>query len=170
MKRCALLALSVLLCSCGTTSSEVIQKVKYDFGVGEKPEGYVSGSDKVEARMNDVGKGELKRMNMEGRQGEVAYAEEGPLRGKYYKKVKTYESYRSLEARPTSHGVQGEQGYVGLIQYTYRVYEGERKNNRTEAAAAPANLRTDVTGRETYRYKFNSGGGWDGAHGERTRD
>jgi ASC-1-like (ASCH) protein len=165
-----LLALSVVLCSCGTTGSEVVQKVKYDFGVGEKPEGYVSGAEKVEARLNDVGKTEMKRMNAAGRQGDVVFSEEGPLRGKYYKKVKMYESFRPLEARPISHGGQGEHGFVGLIQYTFRIYEGERKNNRTEAAAASANLRTDVTGRETYRHRFGSGGGWDGAPGERTRD
>mgnify|MGYP003501498184 CR=1 FL=1 len=46
--------------------------------------------------------------------------------------------------------------------------QGEKFPVRTEAEAAPANISTDVTGKETYRYSFGPGGTWDGAPGEGT--
>jgi len=38
-RKLALVGVALLLCACQRTPSEVMQKVKYDFGVGEKPEG-----------------------------------------------------------------------------------------------------------------------------------
>ncbi|MBX7256787.1 MAG: hypothetical protein K1Y02_10525 [Candidatus Hydrogenedentes bacterium] len=170
MKPLWALLVCLAVCSCASSGGSVIEKVKYDFGIGEKPEGYVSGTDKVMERLDGIGKSELKRMNMAGRHGEVVFEGEGQLRGKYYKKVKVYEEYHPLDAFPTSRSSATERGFIGLIQYTYRVYEGERKSNRTEAAAASANTQTDVSGRETYRYRFGQGATWDGAPGELTRD
>ena len=146
----------------------VVEKVKYDFGIGEKPEGYESFGDRVMTRLDAVGKTEMKRMNVAGRYGEIQFEDEHCLQGKYYKQVKEYESYQALEAVPVSRGSQGGRGYIAYIQYTFRVKQGERFATRTEAEAAPANIRTDVSGKETYRYTFGSGGTWDGAAGEQT--
>lgn len=170
MKPFFALMVCLAMCSCATGGGSVIEKVKYDFGIGEKPEGYVSGTDKVMERLDGIGKSETKRMNLAGRHGEIEFEEESQLRGKYYKKVKVYEEYHPLDAFPTSRSSATERGFIGLVQYSYRIYEGERKANRTEAAAVSANIRTEETGRETYRYRFGQGGTWDGAPGELTRD
>ncbi|HRI86896.1 MAG TPA: hypothetical protein PLJ47_06490 [Candidatus Hydrogenedentes bacterium] len=146
----------------------VVEKVKYDFGIGEKPEGYESVSDRIMARLDAVGKTEMRRMNVEGRHGTIEFQQESELQGKYYKQVKQYESYQALEAVPVSRGSQGERGFVGYIQFTYRMLQSERKSNRTEAEAQSATIRTDVVNRETYRYTFGPGGTWDGKPGEAT--
>lgn len=163
-----LICLMSLGVSCGTSGGSVVEKVKYDFGIGEKPEGYESLSDRVMTRLDAVAKTEMKRMNVAGRHGEVQFEEAQGLQGKYYKQVKEYESYQTLEAVPISRGSQGERGFIGYIQYTYRIMQGEKCSTRTEAEASPANIRTDVTGKETYRYSFGPGGTWDGAAGEKT--
>ncbi|MCC6154674.1 MAG: hypothetical protein IT367_12985 [Candidatus Hydrogenedentes bacterium] len=150
------------------SGGSVVQKVKYDFGIGEKPEGYESLSDRVLTRLDAVAKTEMKRMNVEGRYGEVQFEDAQGLQGKYFKRVKFYESYQVLDAQSISRGSQGERGFVGYIQYTYRMKQGEKFATRTEAEAAPANISTDVTGKETYRYNFGPGGTWDGAPGEGT--
>lgn len=62
-----------------------------------------------------------------------------------------------------------ERGEHGFIQYEYRIYQGPRKDSRTEAAAETATLPTDETGRETYRYTFSGSGGWNGGKGQRAR-
>ena len=161
-------SVAVFAVSCKSDGGSVVEKVKYDFGIGEKPEGYESLSDRVMTRLDAVGKTELKRMNVAGRYGEVQFEDAQGLQGKFYKQVKEYESYQALEAVPISRGSQGERGYIGYVQYTYRIKQGERFSTRTEAEAAPANIRTDVTGKETYRYSFGPGGTWDGAPGEQT--
>ncbi|MBN2307528.1 MAG: hypothetical protein JXR94_01070 [Candidatus Hydrogenedentes bacterium] len=166
MKKAVLIGLCVGLTACG---GNVVETVKYDFGIGEKPEGYEAPSEKVMAQLHSVAKAEMKRMNTEGRQGEVKYQELGEVQGKYYKESKIYEQYHPLDVQPISRGAQGERGYVGFIAYTYRIYQSERQSNRTEAAAASATISTTVTGRETYRYKFNSAGKWDGGEGEEVR-
>ena len=169
MKKLALVAVCALLCSCQRTPGEVMQKVKYDFGIGEKPEGYVSGAERVMQNLDKVAQTEMKRMNIEGRHGEVQFQEEEGLRGSYYKQVKLYEDFYPLDARATSKAAEGGRGYLGYIEYTYRVCQSERKPNRTEAAAASATIRTNQTGRETFRYTFSPGGVWDGKKGEKTR-
>jgi hypothetical protein len=167
--------LLVLLCvcaglsACRSTPSEVVQKVKYDFGIGEKPEGYVEPSEKVMARLESVGQSEMKRMNTEHRLGEVKFQQDSALEGKYYKEVKVYENFHPLEVNPVSRGSHGERGYVGFIAYSYRLYQSERFSNRTEAAAASATIGTTETGRETFRYSFSSSGTWTGGEGERVR-
>jgi len=160
-------ALLLLAGACRSDSGgSVVEKVKYDFGIGEKPEGYESLSDRVLTRLDAVAKTEMKRMNVESRYGEVQFEDAQGLQGKYYKRVKFYESYQVLDAQSISRGSQGERGFVGYIQYTYRMKQGEKFPVRTEAEAAPANISTDVTGKETYRYNFGPGGTWDGAPGE----
>lgn len=167
--------LAVLLCaflvSCASDNDVgVVEKVKYDFGIGEKPEGYETGSDRVMSRLDGVGKTEMKRMNVEGRHGEIKFQEEGNLGGKYYKEVKVYEAYRPMDARAVSRTSHGERGYVGYVQYDFQVYQSPRVATRVEAEASSATIRTDVAGRETYRYNFGPSGAWDGGPGEETRD
>lgn len=164
-----LLLLLGLVCSCQSTPSEVIQKVKYDFGIGEKPEGYVTGTELVMANLRKVGESELKRMNMAGRHGEVKFQEEAGLQGKFYKEVKVYDNCYPLDARAVAKAAEGDRGYIGLIEYSYRIYQSERFNTRTEAEAASASIPTDISGRETYRYRFTAGGIWDGSPGELTK-
>ncbi|MBI4556399.1 MAG: hypothetical protein HY706_02335 [Candidatus Hydrogenedentes bacterium] len=167
MKRAVVLAFGVLVaCGCQRTPNEVMNKVLVDFGVREKPEGYVEPSDKVFARLRQVGQTEIKRMNQESRQGEIKFQEAEGLQGKYYKEVKVYENFHPLEANAVTRSGQAERGYVGYIEYSYRVYQGARKATRAEAAAEDAGISTDLAGRETYRYKFNAGGIWEGGKGE----
>jgi hypothetical protein len=163
------LGLCAVLCGCGSSAGGVAEKVKYDLGFGEKPEGYEEISDRVMERMAAIGQTELKRMNVVGRHGEVKFQEESGLTGKYYKETKMYEDALPLEASAITQSSQGGRGFVGYISYRYRYVQSERHLSRTEATAAVANVRTDVTGRETYRYRFNSGGAWDGKEGELTR-
>jgi len=118
-------------------------------------------------QLRGVGEAELKRMNMAGRQGEVKFQGEGNLKGQYYREVKNYEGFSPLEATGSGQASGGDRGYAGYIQFRYRVYQSERKPNRTEAAAAPATIRTDVTGSETFRFTFSSLGTWDGQPGTR---
>jgi hypothetical protein len=167
--------LPILLClvivSCATDDDVgVVEKVKYDFGIGEKPEGYETGTDRVMTRLDGVGKTEMKRMNVEGRHGDIKFQEEGNLGGKYYKEVKVYEAYRPMDARPVSRTSRGERGFVGYVQYDFQVYQSPRVTTRVEAEASSANIETGVSGRETFRYSFGASGAWDGAPGELTRD
>ena len=162
----ALTALLLAGCSTGGHDS-VMSKVMYDFGVGEAPEGYVSGSDQVMERLRQVGENEMKRMNASGRLGEVKFNEDG-LRGQYYKEVKVYESSQALDAQPMSRGVNTERGYFGYVEYRYQIYQSERRPTNTEAAALSANTPTGVTGSEVFRYKFGPAGTWDGQPGERS--
>ena len=166
MRYMALALALILACSCASSPGEVAQKIKYDFGIGEKPEGYESPSDKVMAQLDKVAKTEMKRLNLDGRQGKVHFQEETGLLGKFYKEAKVYEDYYPLEARVASRSAGGSRGYIGYIDYTYRVFQSERKTNRTEAAAASASIGTDDRGREQYRYTFSTGGVWDGRKGE----
>jgi hypothetical protein len=146
-----------------------MDKVMYDFGVGEAPEGYVSGADKVFEKLPEVGATEIKRLNAEHRHGEVQFQEDG-LHGKYYKETKVYEDYYPLDAQPSSRNSQGDGGgFIGYIEYAYSVYQSPRKDTRAEAAAESASVPTGDSGRETYRYKFSRGGNWDGRKGERSR-
>ena len=169
MKKSLLFALVCVIAGCASDGGSVIEKVKYDFGIGEKPEGYVSTSEVVFKRLDSVGNMELKRMNRENRHGEIEFQDEGGLKGKYYKRVKVYKNAIPLEASAVSRGSTDERGYLGYIEYTYEMQEGARKNTRAEAEAEPATIRTGETGREVYRYRFGATGVWDGGEGERTR-
>lgn len=163
--------LSILLClvlaGCGTTVGE---KVLVDFGVKEKPEDYESGSDRVFAKLPDIGAVEMRRLNLEGRHGEVKYQDDG-FQGKFYKEVKVYENFHPLEARAyTQGGRHGERGYAGFIEYTYRIYQSARVSTRAEAMNQEARIGTSEEGRETYRYRFSYAGEWNGADGQLSRN
>ena len=153
---------------CQRTPGEVANKVLGDFGLKERPEGYEEPSDKVYDRLNGVAEAEMKRMNYEGREGEILFEEDG-LRGNFYKQVKEYVDSHPLDARADTAGTQRESGYTGYIEYTYRIVQSKRKPTRAEAAAEAADIPTGETGRETFRYHFNSGGAWDGRKGERAK-
>jgi len=167
---CAASLLIILTVGCATDDNiSVAEKIKYDFGIGEKPEGYVTASDNVLDRLEEVGKTEMKRMNSGSRHGEINFQELDELRGMFYKETKRYESYLVLDARSVTRSSQKGRGYVGFVEYTYQIYQGERRNTRVEAAAQPANIRTDQRGRETLRYNFGPSGTWDGSPGESAR-
>lgn len=168
MKWMYVLILSMCLAACQTGPESISDKVLADFGLRERPEGYVSGADRVFEQMDSVGATELKRLNGAARHGEVLFDGEG-VRGGYYKQIRVYESYHPLDARAITGGGARDRGYNGIIEYRYRVFNGERKSTRAEAAAAPADIPTDIEGRERYRYTFSTSGVWDGARGERVR-
>jgi hypothetical protein len=169
VKRLVFLFLVLSFAGCqGQGGQTVVETVMSDFGLKEKPEGYVSGSDKVVERLNEIGEVEMKRMNQAERLGEVQVEEDG-LQVNYYKLVKEYVSYYPVEASATSRASDRDRGFVGYIEYRYRMLQGPRKATRTEAQAESATIPSGDEGSETYRYRFNSGGTWDGAKGERAR-
>ena len=152
------------------SGSGVVDTVLQDFGLQERPEGYVSNSDRVYARLDEVGKAELQRLNAKHRFGEVKYDNSDPLHGQYYKEVKVYESYYPVEAQPAARTAGGERGsYIGYIDYRYRVYRSVGVTSKTLAASELATQATGDEGRETLRYVFNSGGHWQGGEGELVR-
>jgi len=163
-----LTALSLIGCQ-GESGQTVVETVMSDFGLKEKPEGYVSGEDKVYESLNSVGEVEMKRMNQAERLGEVKVEENG-LQVSYYKEVKEYASFYPLDAQAATKAADRDRGFVGYLEYRYRVLQGPRKPTRTEAQAESAAVDTGQEGRETYRYRFNSGGAWDGTRGERTQE
>lgn len=171
MRRLAALAVAtVVLCSCaGGPEGGVADKVMMDFGLKKRPEGYVSGSDRVFEQLGTVAAAEMKRMNAAEQRGTVQFQKDGEFKGKYYKEVKVYEAYFPTDAAPSSRPSEEERGYYGYIDYSYRMMQSKRCANGTEAAAETADIPTDVTGRETYRYAFNSVGDWNGGKGERVK-
>ncbi len=88
--------------SCQTPEGGVVNKVLSDFGLREKPEGYISETDKVFLKLSEIGTAEIKRLNQENRQGEIKFEQKGP-RGEYYKEVKIYEQFFPLDVNPVSH-------------------------------------------------------------------
>lgn len=156
----------LLIAGCETPEGGVTNKVLVDFGVREAPEGYERGSDTVYARLSEVGATEIKRMNGENRHGAISFEQEG-LRGAFYKELKVYEDFFPLEATATNTGTNRERGYNGYIDYSYTVYQSPRFPTRAEAETASPTIPTGESGRETYRYRFNQGGYWNGGKGER---
>lgn len=170
MKKLAMIIAVLCMAGCqGQNGQGVMGTVMSDFGLAEKPEGYVSGSDKVYEGLNAVGEVEIKRMNQAERLGTVKVEEDG-LKTSYYKEVKEYTSYYPLDAQAASKAADRERGYVAFLEFRYRILQGPRKPNRTEAQAESATVDTGKEGRETYRYRFNSGGTWDGVRGERSQE
>jgi len=152
---------------CGSTGNKVLQ----DFGIQDRPEDYVSGADRVMVTMQDVGKVEMDRMNAAQRRGEVLYDNSDPLKGKFYRMVRMYESYHPLDANAATRTSQTQPvTFVGYIEYDYQEYESTRVETRTEAGTLPADIPTGRRGRETYRYKFDSAGAWNGGRGEPFKD
>ncbi len=164
------LALVTGATGCQTPPEGVTNKVLADFGLRDRPEGYVSGSDQVFERLDEVGQTEIRRLNLENRNGTIEFIEEG-LRGHFYKQVKVYEEFTPVDARAiTTRGPSDSRSYQGYIEYRYRMYQSPYTSNRTEAQAASATIPTETEGREVYRYKFGLGGVWDGAKGELSRN
>jgi len=164
----AFCVVAALLWGCQRSPNQVVDKVLVDFGVREKPEGYVSTRDTVFAKMPAVAKTEIKRLNQEALQGEIKFQEERGLKGKYYKEVKVYEDFYPADVQPASKSTPQERSYYGYIEYEYRIHQGVPKSNRIEAEAEPATIPTDQRGRESYRYTFSPTGAWDGAKGRKT--
>ena len=158
----------VTMVGCETGPGGVADKVLADFGLRERPEGYVSGTDRVVDRLDTVAQTEMKRMNMEARHGEVKFQDDAGFGGKFYKEVKKYEDSHPLDAQPVSRASERQRGFVGYVEYRYRIYQSERRDTRAEVEALSANIPTDDGGSEVYRYRFNSGSIWDGQDGERT--
>jgi hypothetical protein len=159
-----------VLAGCATGGDvNVVDKVMYDFGLGERPEGYVATSDRIMERLPTVARTEMKRLNLEERQGDIEYQELEDLQGRYYKEVKEYVDFMPLEVNAVTGGTHGERGYWGYIMYTYRIRQSERFPTRTEAEAASPVVDTGVTDREVYRYRFSTGGVWNGRPGELSR-
>jgi len=145
-------------------------KVLQDFGLQERPDDYVSGTDRVMAKLPDVGKSELTRLNAASRTGEVKYEKVDALHGAYYKRVKVYQDYRPLDANYTStKSGTAQVTYVGYIEYSYEYFESPRHESRLEAQADIATIPTGDRDSEAFRYKFSGGGVWDGAKGEPVR-
>ena len=145
-----------------------MDKVLTDFGIREPGQDYVAPSDRVFERLGSVGNQEMRRLNTEGRQGVVHFQEETPLTGKYYREVKVYENFTPLDAQRVSRG-RGQAEYICHISYNYTIYQSDRFGSRTEAMAAPADIRTGETGTEVYRYNVGPTGVWQGRRGELTR-
>lgn len=155
---------AAVFAGCG---GNVGQTVMQDFGLQERPDDYVSGTDRVMQSMQVVGETELKRLNTENRRGELVYDDSENLQGRFYKKVKVYTRAYPLEASPEARrSNRKNSGYVGIIEYSYQIYEGRREPNRTEAEAADAEIPTGITGRDRFRYRFTSSGNWTGNKGE----
>ncbi len=167
---CALSVIgSIVFVGCASDSETgVVDKVMQDFGLRERPEGYVSGEDNAYAQLPGIGRTEIQRLNNENRHGEVKFEEGDDGFGKFYKEVKVYEDFHPLDARASGRGPTNEQGgYVGIIEYSYRIHQSLRKNTRAEASAEPASVVTDFTDRETLRYRLDRSGAWGGSPGER---
>ena len=90
MIRYSVVAVVCAIVLAGCSSGGVGQKVLYDFGIGEAPEGYVSTTDKIMENLPQVGAVEMQRLNAENRQGEIQFLEKGEYRGKYYKTMKVF--------------------------------------------------------------------------------
>jgi len=169
VKRLLLLATCLILGACNTPPGGVGNKVLADFGLRDRPEGYVSGADQVMERLEDVGATEIRRLNLRERHGQVK-AEQDGLQMRFYKEVKVYEDARPTDARAVTSGPAGrDRGYSGFVEYTYQMYQSPRHPTRVEAEAASATIPSGDSGREVYRYRFSSGGTWDGAQGELSR-
>ena len=161
--------LLLMVAGCASSPGGVGNKVLQDFGIRERSEDYVSGKDAVFARLDDVGKTEMKRLNLGERSGEVKFEEQGDLRGKYYKEIKVYQNHYPVDVDATGSTRTRDRGYVARIEFSYRVYQGPRKSTRAAASAEVADIATSLRGRETYRYRFSARGTWDGVKGVRAR-
>ena len=93
--------LRLMVAGCASSPGGVGNKILQDFGIRERSEDYVSGKDTVFARLDDVGKTEMKRLNLGERSGEVKFEEQGDLRGKYYKEIKVYQNHYPVDVDAT---------------------------------------------------------------------
>lgn len=162
----ALLALA----GCSSPPGGVGNKVLTDFGIRQKAEGTVTGTDVVYQKLPEVGRAELDRLNAIERRGTIKFKQDG-LHGVYVKRIKRYENAYPVDAVPVSTNSQstGLTGYNAYVEYSYRIFESAPKPTSTEAQAADADVPTEEQGREQYRYTFTPSGSWDGGKGQRTR-
>ncbi len=70
-----MIAMVPVMSACQRTPGEVVNKVLVDFGIEDKPEGYSSMTDQVFARLDNVARAEITRMNHSERNGEVKFEE-----------------------------------------------------------------------------------------------
>lgn len=157
-----------MLAGCASAPDGVVNKVLSDFGLKERSEEFSQGSQGVFKNLNGVATAEMKRMNQVEQHGSVKFQREGELHGKYYKEVKVYEAYYPTDVRPIT-GSSTSGGYHGYIDYQYRLHQSMRKDTAAAAEAESADIATDITGRESYRYTFGQGGAWDGVKGEKSK-
>lgn len=146
----------------------VVNKVLSDFGLREKPEGYVSETDKVFQRLGEIGATELQRLNLENRHGQIKFEQKG-ARGEYYKEVKVYTQYYPIDAKPVSHSGESGQSYTATIEYAYSIYRSASKSTRAEAQESTADIPAGIEGRETYRYSLGPAGVWNGEKGQKIK-
>ena len=163
-----LIALFVLSSCQSGPEGGVVNKVLSDFGLREKPEGYVSETDKVFQRLGEIGATELQRLNLENRHGEVKFEQKG-ARGEYYKEVKVYTQYYPIDAKPVSHSGESGQSYTATIEYAYSIYRSASKPTRAEAQESTADIPAGIEGRETYRYSLGPAGVWNGEKGQKIK-
>ena len=161
--------LVTLLLGCSSAPGGVGNKVLTDFGIRDKQEGYVTGTDTVYQRLPEVGNSEIDRLNTAERRGTIKFKQDG-LRGVYVKRSKRYETSHPVDAAPISMNSQTTAltGYYGYVEFSFRYFESAPKPTSTEAQDADADIPTEEQGRETYRYSFTSSGTWDGGKGQRT--
>lgn len=169
VKKSILLAILLLAPACTTPQGGVANKVLSDFGLKERPEGYISKTEAIRQNLGNVGNVEIKRLNREAQNGTIEIEEVG-FTVRYYRTVKVYEQYYPMDVRAVSKSSRGVQGFNATIEYRYRIYQSTRVSSRAEARTTLANIPTDTQGRETYRYHFSQGGTWDGAKGDKTRN
>jgi hypothetical protein len=162
------LAIAAILTGCATSAPDgVVNKVLTDFGLKEPSEEFNAGSQAVFKSLGGVAAAEMKRLNATEQHGAVKFQRDGELHGKYYKEVKVYEAYYPTDVRPIS-GSSTTSGYTGYIDYQYRMFQSMRKDTAAAAEAESADISTETTGRETYKYTFGPGGAWDGTKGEKS--
>lgn len=164
-----LLTITLLFTGCASEPGGVGNKVLTDFGIRDKQEGYVTGTDTVYQNLPAVGKSEVDRLNAAERRGVVKFKQDG-LHGVYVKRVKRYEAAFPVDAAPISMNSQTTTltGYYGYVEFSYRYFESAPKATSTEATASDADIPTDEQGREQYRYSFGPSGTWDGGKGQRS--
>ncbi|MGC8737980.1 MAG: hypothetical protein ACP5UA_04950 [Candidatus Hydrogenedens sp.] len=167
---CGFVLITLLVLSSCQSGPEggVVNKVLSDFGLREKPEGYVSETDKVFQRLGEIGATELQRLNLENRHGEIKFEQKG-ARGEYYKEVKVYSQYYPIDAKSISHSGESGQSYTATIEYAYSIYRSASKPTRAEAQESTADIPAGIEGRETYRYSLGPGGVWNGEKGQKVK-
>ena len=168
--------LTVVLCITGCQRAQrAFNQVLIDFRLRPAEEtGKPDADVDVFARLTDIGKRELQRLNAEPDNAEVKFEKipDSPLElGQFRKTLRVYEEAFPLDVERKRVGqVQQAQkirkrGYRGRIEYRYRVYRGEAFPTKVEARDSAADEKTDEVGREIHIYDFDENGVWDGERG-----
>jgi hypothetical protein len=168
--------LTVILCLTGCQRAQrAFNQVLTDFRLRPAEEtGKPDADVDVFARLTDIGKRELQRLNADPDNAEVKFERipDSPLElGQFRKKLRVYEEAFPLDVERKRVGqVQQAQtirkrGYRGRVEYRYRVHRGKAFPTRVEARDSVADEKTDEVGREIYIYDFDENGVWDGERG-----